>query len=159
MSSFPNIEQKLIFDVKNGKSIFIFVWEPILTRSAAFSSEFSCAKSMEQIFYIWPERQDTCISILAFMESVENGEQKQRKIQKCKYLGSWSKYKKSGQWIFAHENSEENAIDCVRIGPQTKMKIDFPFSRKTVLENQVFLNIRRIFFDIGFFFFFNNFFW
>ena len=53
-------------------------------------------------------------------------------------------------------NSEENATDRVKIGPQTKMKIDFPFSRKTALENQVLLNIRQTAHDIGFFVFLIN---
>ena len=57
----------------------------------------------------------------------------------------------------AYYNSEENATDCVKIGPQTKMKIDFPFSRKTALENQVLLNIRRIFLTSDFFFFYQKF--
>ena len=77
--------------------------------------------------------------------------------RKRKYLGCRVKNKKSGPYSCAHENSEENATDRVKIGPQTKMKIDFPFSRKTALENQVLLNIRQTAHDIGFFFFNQNF--
>ena len=73
--------------------------------------------------------------------------------RKRKYLGCRVKIKKNGPSSRAHENSEENATDRVKIGPQTKMKIDFPFSRKTALKNRVLLNIRETAHDVGFFFF------
>ena len=116
MNSFPNIEQKLIFDIKNGKSIVVIV-------QPAFDPVCGILLRIFTFCNFWLLGWQISVSINA----------------KCKYLGYRAKKSKFRFLEKLRMRTLKSATDSVKIGPQTKMKIDFPFLK----SKQLLFNIRK----------------